>query len=168
MKISKIEQIQKVLSSSGEENTHEFMVASLELNEEGMPSNLGFQFSASPITCLGMIDMLIEHLQEQKKNVYKVLKERQTSDTNGPLFGIEQDPKSEIEASKQRLKDLMDKLPPDMRKSIKKITDVLDNDLSGILKKRDQEQGSNVMDQIMKEINSRFGNEGNSYKVDND
>lgn len=168
MKISKIEQIQKVLSSSGKENTHEFMVASLELNEEGMPSNLGFQFSASPITCLGMIDMLIEHLQEQKRNVYKVLKERQTSDTNGPLFGIEQDPKSEIEASKQRLKDLIGKLPSDMRKSVNGLLDILDNSPTDMLKKRDEQSGSDPMSLIMKEINSRFGNEGGSYKVDND
>lgn len=139
------------------------LVLALELDEHGRPDCIMINTEGTVMTRLGMIDMAIRHLELLREDIHEDLEGRQQhreekEDTQKPPVG----------PNEQKLRDKVKSLPEDLQGPVNKLLDKIKGEFFN--KKPSEDKTVDVKDafkkDFFKEINKRFGFEGNSLNVE--
>jgi hypothetical protein len=135
------------------------LVLALELDEHGRPDCIMINTDGTVMTRLGMIDMAIRHLELLREDIHEELEGRQQhreekEDTQKPPVG----------PNEQKLRDKIKTLPEELQGPVNRILEKLKSDIFD--KKPSDDKNVDVkksfMKDFFKEINKRFGFEGNA------
>lgn len=141
----------------------ERLVLALELDQHGRPDCIMINTEGNVMTRLGMIDMAIRHLELLRENIHENLEGHQQSgndkeDTQERFIG----------SNEQKLRDKVKTLPEDLQGPVNKILDKIKGEF--FEKKTSENKNEDVKEafkkDFFKEINKRFGFEGNSLDVE--
>lgn len=135
------------------------LVFALELDEQGRPDCVMINSEGSVMTRLGMIDMAIRHLELLRENIHEKLEDHQQQhryeeDTEKPSVG----------PNEQRLRDKIKTLPEDIQGPVNKLLDLIKGDFFEKKPSTDKpgDLKQSFTKDFFKEINKRFGFEGNA------
>lgn len=135
------------------------LVLALELDERGRPDCIMINTEGNVMTRLGMIDMAIRHLELLREDIHEDLEGRERHRKEK-----EDTQKASVGPNEQKLRDKIKSLPEDLQGPVNKLLDKIKGDFFN--KKSSDDNNGDVKDafkkDFYKEINKRFGFEGNA------
>lgn len=139
------------------------LVLALELDQHGRPDCIMINSEGNVMTRLGMIDMAIRHLELLRENIHEDLEGRQQHRKEK-----EDTQERSVGPNEQRLRDKVKNLPEDLQGPVNKLLDKIKGEF--FEKKTSENKNEDVKDafkkDFFKEINKRFGFEGNSLDIE--
>lgn len=146
--INKIIEVHK-----SEKNDH--LILAVNSTASSAPQSVYATIEGGFFTRLGMIEMAIRQLEEMREDMIS------KAESHG-VAGKSDSPKEEF--LKERLEKSLSKLPDHMQTPIRNLMDKM---LHDIQENKTQDVKQAFTEDVLKQINKRFGFEGNSLDVEN-
>jgi len=146
--------LSKIQEAHNSEKTPHLVVA-VEASSSGSPRGIFGGFEGGTLVRLGLIELAMRQLDEMRQDIIDAIENNVAERT---------DVKSPIVNQDTKLKQALEKLPPELRESVDKLMDKVKTSMGDLSKENIKDA---FVQDTLKEINKRFGFEGNPIQTNN-